>query len=359
MLASRLRQAASAAWADELPEEPAGNFLIGVDSQPTTSFATWKNRGITTLVRVPSGHDEDAWTSAAQAAGLTMIRRPRAGTADNTDVPGLIAWSLGDEPDLKGTAAADVVSAGNTLRSQYPDRPVFLNYAGGAVMGHQGSTDEAYYEQASAGGDWICNDIYPVTGWNKPQWVPEVGGAVDVLRAAAPGKSQFCYIECSDQNKPTLSFRAATPAEMRCEIWCGVIAGVQGIIYFPIRLSNDTESFSFDGVVDAGLEDEMIAQNTILTGIGSVLVTERNPGSRGVSVSNAVVQAGWRIHTSGQYVITVNTSSSSAANVTITISGFAPTTTAQVYGESRSVPVSSSAIIDSFEPYGVHVYRLM
>jgi len=50
--------------------------------------------------------------------------------------------------------------------------------------------------------------------------------------------------------------------------------------------------------------------------------------------------------------------SASALSTTITVSGLSGSATATVYGESRTVPVTSGVLTDSFSPWAVHIYEI-
>src|SRR5438477_407231 len=79
-----------------------------------------------------------------------------------------------------------------------------------AVYQFDNNTDAKYRKYLSAV-DWVSNDVYPLTQWNRPQWVDRLqsqslsaadpfnasatpfnpGTAVDKLRDLSGGKKQF------------------------------------------------------------------------------------------------------------------------------------------------------------------------
>src|SRR5262249_12658756 len=140
--------------------------------------ATWKSRGINTVVRVPApggnyGNDSiDTWSQAANALGLKMIRGPRPNPRDDDAEANLLAWIGPDEPAARGTSAAQAIGAfADSLHAANPNRPVLTNFVGPFVLGKSDpcngpgdGSDEACYPDFFAKLDWVSNDIYPVLG---------------------------------------------------------------------------------------------------------------------------------------------------------------------------------------------------
>ena len=132
-------------------------------------------------------------------------------------------------------------------------------------------TYQAYMKSA----DWIGNDFYPVTGYNRPDWLWKIGAAVDQLREWSDGKPQFAFIESSPQ-RPELdaqNTRGVTPDELRGEIWHAVIHGVRGIVYFPQQIG---EGFRYDATPQ-NVALEMARQNKRLAEMQDMLASAMNP----------------------------------------------------------------------------------
>jgi hypothetical protein len=54
----------------------------------------------------------------------------------------------------------------------------------------------------------------------------------------------------------------------------------------------------------------------------------------------------------------LNLSATRARDQVIRLTGAGSATSAAVYGEHRSVPVSGGTITDSFGPYALHIYEI-
>ena len=289
------------------PNAPA--FLIGVWSQPASLFPTWRKRGINTIVGYqadptvfPSvdGSKFTAWDAELGEQGLFTIRVPaRSSLALENSDPRLLAIAQPDEPDINGVPGATLLQNYTQYHTGAPSKPVLLDFSGGTIYTKY-PTNQATYIADSPAGDWISNDIYPVSGWNRPDWIdllqtPMIlgaapGGIDDNLRSFNPGKPEYNYIESSNQCL-IYCWRAPTPDEMRGEIWDSVVHGARGIWYFPQQVDY---GFQFDAT-PPNLVSEMTRQNARLSQYGPMLVAHGGPLNLAKPLEGA-----WR-HWNGHY----------------------------------------------------------
>jgi hypothetical protein len=345
------------------PEAPATRpvFIIGVFQQPTSTFDTWRLRGINTLVGYEgeSGSrrvSNEQWTEAAAAKGFCYIRQPADDPAADARDPNLLAWMHADEPDVRKPPTDPTALAADYARWKRagPHVPVFVNFSGGHVLGRKvpKQTYLAYLKSA----DWVGNDFYAVTGYARPDWMWKVGAAVDELREWSGGKPQFAFIESSAQR---LSWtprdtRGVTPGELRAEVWHAAIHGVRGIVYFPQQIG---EGFRYDAT-PAPVALEMSRQNRRLSELGTILAGGMNPKPYALKVDEPL-EAGWRVGTDGRlYVLVLNFSDKPAGGRRIEIRGAAVESRAKVAWESREVELTGGAITDGFAPFAVRIYSL-
>ena len=113
-----------------------------------------------------------------------------------------------------------------------------------------------YKTQMAKAADIVSSDFYPVSVWNRPEWIDfskpldpkdnynatgkrlNPGTAIDVLRPWAGGKQQMAYIETSWQGPfPTAAAVGVTPSQLRGEVWDAIIHGAKGITYFPQQVA--------------------------------------------------------------------------------------------------------------------------
>jgi hypothetical protein len=204
--------------------------------------------------------------------------------------------------------------------------------------------------------DWVGNDFYAVTGYNRPDWLWKVGAAVDELREWSNNKPQLAFLESSAQRlswtpKET---RGVTADELRAEIWHAVIHGVKGVVYFPQQIG---EGFKYDAT-PPGVAMEMSRQNRRLNEMGAVLAGAMNPGPYALKVDEPL-EAGWRVTADGRlHVIALNFSDKPVGARRIRIEGGPVVPRAKVTWESREVGLSGGAITEGFAPYEVKVYDI-
>jgi hypothetical protein len=340
------------------PAKPA--FIIGVFQQPTSSFDVWRSRGVNTLVgyeaesgsRRISNHD---WTEAAAAKGFYCIRQPSDDLEADARDPNLLAWMQDDEPDVRKPPTDP-----NVLKEKYaawkragPNVPVFVNFSGGNVLG--GKIDRATYVEYMKAADWVGDDFYAVTGYNRPDWLWKVGAAVDRLREWSGGKPQLAFIETSAQRLSWTprTTRGVTPAELRAEVWNAVIHGAHGVVYFPQQIG---EGFKYDAT-PTRVAVEMALQNRRLAELADVLVGEHNPAMNGVKPqADAPIEVAWRVIEGNLYVIALNFSDDAARGRVIRV-GDSAAATVQSLWDRRTIQVRRGAITDDFEPYEAKVFR--
>ena len=301
-----------------------------------------------------SNHD---WTEAAAAKGFCYIKQPANDLVADARDPNLLGWMHADEPDVRKPPTDPKVLAEDYAewKKAGPNVPVFLNVSGGYVLGRKvpKETYLAYLKSA----DWVGNDFYAVTGYNRPDWMWKAGAAVDELREWSNNKPQLAFIESSAQR---LSWtpretRGVTPGELRAEVWHAVIHGVKGIVYFPQQIG---EGFRFDAT-PAAVAIEMSQQNRRLGELGAVLAGEMNPKPYALKVDEPL-EAGWRVGADGRlYVIALNFSDHAAGGRRIEIHGGGTPGRAKVEWESREIELTGGAITDDFAPYEVRIYDIL
>jgi hypothetical protein len=295
----------------------------------------------------------DTWTAAANANNLYMIRKPRDNPADDLNETRLLAWMHRDEPDIHAAKTAELQADYDKWKAINPNMPVLINFAGSDVLDWNGGTSEATYKSYLKATDWVSNSIYPVTGWYRPDDLDIPGRALDKLEKWSDGRPQFAIIEPGPQNLSWMPKDTPGPnaGQFRFEMWDAVIRGAKGIVYFPFSF---TPGFRFDNT-PAEIAAEMAKQHPRLTEIGPALLSQVDPPSTGMRLPNGL-EGTWRIYNGKKYFIVLNQSDQPLSNQQIKLRNIGAATTATVASESRSVPITSNTITDSFGPYEAHVY---
>jgi hypothetical protein len=351
-------------------------FPQGPDDQINTHLSVWATRGSTALSR--AGSSATAWTTAAEAAHLWMDRSPNGSSTSSLESDAqksyLLAWHQADEPD-GGIVDNNYTSVLNSLTTKYNTwttdsaavgHPVHvaLNFAAGFLPGLAGGCNMTCYHALQAAGDWIQSDVYPVTGFGRPDRLDWVGKSED-RKWQLSGKPHWGYIEASNQYLPyCVGCGVASRDQFRAEWWDGILHGSRGIYLFP-ELIGTPPPFEYDNMppssydpADAG--DNLIAEyaihNATTTALASILQGQIDPPSVRASVP-APLEVAWRIDASNNmYFFVLNLSPNPSNGQQIVLNGIGNATSATVYGESRTIPITGATITDNFGTYGFHIY---
>jgi hypothetical protein len=259
--------------------EELRSFLIGVWVQPNYSFATWRSRGIDTIVgreTLSNTVPFERWREDLRRAGLRAIREPEGDLRADSRDPSLRAWMHGDEPDLPDNDIPPerLQATYERWKQASPQTPVLVNLSGAEFM-KRGRSDDRYAAWTAAA-DWVSNDLYPVTGFGRPDWIDAsrgedeaIGSVLDALNRLTEHKPLIQIVEASDQRLlPDGESRSVTPGELRGSVWHAVIHGARGIVYFPQQIGGE---FKFD-VMTEPVAAEMQRTNRWLRRLSPLLL---------------------------------------------------------------------------------------
>jgi hypothetical protein len=347
---------------------PASLFPVGVFLQPVANFDIWKARGVNTVVDFwPGQQPLEEWNAAAVQRGLYMIRAPRDIPSQDINQKYLLAWSHHDEPELNGVSVTQVQASYAVLHATDPKRPVYINFSGWNVLSQSDTLPDSLYQQYVNGADWTGQDIYPITGFGRADWLDysktatdrwTAGIAVDKLRQLSGGKPQFAYIETSDQKLGWVpNGRGPTPDELRGEVWDAIIHGAKGIVYFPQQIGG---TFIHDATI-ATVAAEITKQDALINSLGAVLnnvddVTDHRITLTSGGKVNPLLEATWRELGGKKYLFVLNMSSLTLSNQAFTIAGLGQLAGMDVLNEARSESLANGTISDTFSPWQLHIY---
>jgi hypothetical protein len=300
----------------------------------------------------------DDYTGACAYNGMFIVRQPNPNIQEDVSEPYLLAWMHNDEPDnpKPPTDPKLLIEGYKKMKATDPSRPVFVNFSGGNVLFKK--TPRSFYDGYIKGADWIGNDFYPITGWNRPDWLFRVGEICDILKEWSRGKPQLVYIECSDQKLAWTpeETRGVSPDEMTSEIWQAVVHGAIGIVYFPQQFDRG-KGFHYDATPE-DVSIEMARQNKRLTDLGTVLSRPANPPGARVTVPKSF-EAGWRRAADGTlYVIVINETNDLRKHEHIAVSGAPGKTAVDLWSEGHALNLVNNEFTDDFHPLEVKLYTI-
>jgi hypothetical protein len=368
---TRAPHSAGAAAAEKPgPLTDPGFFPIGVWLQNPSNAARYRAAGINTYVALWRG-PTDEQIQQLKAADMRLVCSQNETGLRHKDDPTILAWMHGDEPDNAQAKRGGgygppvppekIVEDYARIKKADPSRPVLLNLGQGVAWdgwigrGVRTRHPEDYPEYVK-GSDIASFDIYPAVHDH-----PDVAGklwyvanGVSRLKEwAGPTRQVWNCIEASRidnvKTKPT-------PAQVKAEVWMSLVHGSRGLIYFVHQFKPQFSEASL--LQDEELLKAVTAINAQVRELAPAL-NSTPPAEAPSAASNdpeAPVAVTSRKHAGATYVFAV-AMRPRGCEPTITIPGV-KTATAEVLGESRTVPVRGGKLTDRFDPYGVHLYRL-
>ncbi len=265
--------------------------------------------------------------------------------------PALLCWESVDEPAWAGRSADSLYRGYRALRALDAQHPVWMNHA------PRNTVDEL--ARFNMGADIAGADIYPVPEPQTQSDLPNksvavVGDETSKNTLAVLNRKPvfmvlqgFAWADLSRRQGGTAVPVYPTLEQSRFMAYHAVVRGARGLLYWganytpkPSPFWNDLrrvvhELSQMKGVF-AGPNTGDSAQ--VLAGKGIETIMRRYPHSR----------------SGDRFLIAVNASAQPAQNVRIQVPGAMPKVVWRVLFEKRTV--SGNPIVDSFEPYGVHVY---
>ncbi len=356
----------------ESPLDRPDFFPICVWLQSPRNAEAYKKAGINTYVGLWRGPNEEQ-LAELEKAGLYLICHQNAAGLKWKDKSTIIAWMHDDEPDNaqakpggKGygpPVLPSVVQEGYAkIKEKDPSRPVFLNLGQGVAYdnyigrGVRRNKPEDYLEYVK-GADIVSFDIYPACHDNaevagKLWFVAD--GVARLKKWAGPDRKVW---NCIETTQISHNSNKATPQQVRAEVWMSLVRGSQGIVYFAHQFVPNFVEAGFLRVPD--MLEEITRTNLQIQKMAKVLQSPTIEGRVEVKTENpaAVVECLVKEDSGVMYVFAVNLRGEKT-QATFRISKAEQLKEASVIDENRSVRVVDQAISDTFDPWGVHLYRI-
>jgi hypothetical protein len=343
-------------------------FPISVWLQSPGNIQEYKNIGVNMFLGFWGNLDQASLTTYAN------MKMPLAPTQNSVGLTSpqrswIWGWDQMDEPDNaqpNGSGGygpcitpSTLIADYNAIRANDKASPVFLNFGQGvANTGYSGrgscTGDTAYYAQASAAGDVISFDVYPVADYN---------GQLELVSNGLANLKTWTG-QCNCGNKIIWNFiettpfnggATPTPAQIQSEVWMSLIHGSQGIIYFMHVLS---PTFREDGIFNYPASVQAVTSiDAQITSLAPVLnsSTVTNDIQVSSSASGVPIHMMEKNYGGSKYVFAVAMANSSTVG-TVTVPGN-PSGTVTVIGESRQIAMTNGQFQDNFGSYGVHLYQ--
>jgi hypothetical protein len=262
--------------------------------------------------------------------------------------PGLFGWHFGDEPDGNGVRPAEVLADYRHNRAADPRHVNFLTLTSGFYSERDAPDwmhgDRSYYRAYARATDVSGFDIYPVTGWCRPDWLPQVGDAQRQLAAFAGGRPTYQWIEAISTPSRFCHGRGVTAAEVRAEAWLAIARGAKAIGYFTHSWIPDYSQFR----VSPSVQAQIRATDRQITGLAPALL-----GAKAGFACPATLACKATTFHGARYLLAVNPGRS-AVRARLRLSGARGPL--RVYGAVRRIAVSGGAFSDTLPALTGRIY---
>ena len=249
-----------------------------------------------------------------------------------------------------------------SMKAGDPSRPVFLTFTGHFHPEIAKWTDtqrKELYPQYIQASDVVGYDIYPIYGWNKPEWIYLVHDATKLLVSMAGERPVYAWIETSRGGQWTGDLerqKEVTPVHIRAEVWMAICGGATSIGYFTHIWKPSYDQFGVPEENRKALREinDQITRlaPAILSETAKQAVTIRADGD----VKLAVLA---RQHGGELWLFAVNYDERLLrAEAVVSVEGLEAGTTVTAVDEERTIEADTGAFGDIFEPLAVHVYRV-
>jgi hypothetical protein len=249
------------------------------------------------------------------------------------------------------------------IKAADPARPVFMTVTG-YFHPHFGKWTDAerssLYPEYVKATDVVGYDIYPIYGWNKPEWIHLVHDATKLLVGEAGPRPVYAWIETSKGSQwtgPLERQKEVTPTHIRAEVWMAVCSGATGIGYFTHVWKPSYRQF---GVPDENRQ-ALREINDQITRLAPAILGRAPKRPVAIEASGgAKIDALAREHQGQLYVFAVNYDERLVqTEARISVEDLPAGTEVTVVDEARSIRSGEGSFADPFKPLAVHIYRIV
>ncbi len=246
------------------------------------------------------------------------------------------------------------------MKAADPSRPVFMTFTGSFHPQFKTWTEEqraTMYPEYVKAADVVGYDIYPIYGWNRPDWVYLDHEATDLLVRMAGPRPVYAWIETSKGSQWTGALenqKEVTPTHIRAEVWMAICRGATAIGYFTHVWK---PAYSQFGVPEANRK-AIREINEQITRLTPALLGQAS--KRAVTLSGeppAKLDAIAREGADGLYLFAVNYDEKlKETKATLKVEGLTAGAEITVVDEGRTIKADAGSFADAFAPLAVHVY---
>jgi len=306
--------------------------------------ATFRNLMLTVRSTHPGEH---VWGSIGEIAGYDAQGK------------NLLASPPHNEPRAQPDACLEEYRA---IKAADPSRPVFMTFTGNFHPHFKKWSDaqrNSLYPQFIRAADVVGYDIYPIYGWNKPEWLHLGHEATELLVEMAAGRPVYAWIETGKGGQwtgPLERQKEVTPAHIRAEVWMSICRWATAIGYFTHIWKPSYRQF---GVPEENRR-AIRAINEQITRMAPAILGQTPQEAVTVEAADSVKLDVMAKRSDGRlYVFAVNYDEQLLpAEATIAVPGVPAGSQITVVDEDRTLRAGAGSLSDTFDPLAVHIYRI-
>ena len=256
----------------------------------------------------------------------------------------------------------EVLEQYGNIKAADPSHPVFMTVTGYFLPFFKKWSDEqctSLYPSYVKATDVIGYDIYPIYGWNKPEWLHLVHDGTAELVRLAGNRPVYAWIETSRGGQWTGALEQqapVTPMHIRAEVWMTICRGATAIGYFTHIWKPEYKQF---GVPPENVK-AMREINDQITRLASVILCGPAGVKTSIQLEGQLSGDMMAREYDGQvYVFAVNYDPrQKAGRAVIEVEGLEAGTRIEVVDEARVLKATGGSFVDEFGPLGVHIYKI-
>lgn len=260
------------------------------------------------------------------------------------------------------TVPAKTLAEYRAIKAADPTRPVFMTLTGHFHPHFKQWSDEQrenLYPQYIRATDVVGYDIYPIYGWNKPEWLYLVHDATRVLAEKADPRPVYAWIETSKGGQwtgPLEKQKDVTPAHIRAETWMAICGGATGIGYFTHVWKPSYQQFG----VPPENRKALRSINDQIARLAPAILGPRPKRAVAFAAGNKGKLAFAARERDGElYIFAVNCDERPGkTEATFTVESLPAGNDIAVVDEDRTLRSAAGSFTDTFAPLAVHIYRI-
>lgn len=257
---------------------------------------------------------------------------------------------------------AETMKEYQQIKAGDPTRPVFMTLTSGfdpTFNDWPAAQREQMYPEYIKATDVVGYDVYPIYGWNKPEWIYLSHDTTARLTRLAGPRPVYAWIETSKGGQYTGTLenqKPVTPADIRSEVWMAICGGATAIGYFTHVWKPAYNQFGVPEENRRALR-EINDQITRLT--PEILGAKPKHTVTAAAGEGVKLAALAKAHAGALSIFAVNYDErKKEAQGEIKVDGLAAGTEIEVVDEGRTLKAEAGTFRDTFAPLAVHIYRV-